>query len=253
MENKKITILMTVTLALVAVLLVFNFVGFGAATPVSANIQTFDEDVIAVYGQGKISIQPDVAYITCGIENLDADPQQAQDYNAAQMDKVMDSIRNAGIDDADIQTMQYNVSQNYDYSNNERKVIGYRVTNTVRVRIKDIESAGDIIKAVYDAGANRFDGIQFDIIERQEAYIEALDTAMERALQKAEKMAANADRKITGIVSIQESGTNSSPYYSSLSNFAVADTVEMESYDGGSISSGEMEISATVNVVYRLD
>ncbi len=142
MENKKITILLIVTLVMVAVLLVFNFVGFadfGKTTAVSANAAAGD-DVIAVYGQGKISIKPDVAYITFGVENLDIDPQQAQDYNAAQMDKVITALAGKGIQDADIQTTQYNVYQEYDYTNNERNVIGYRVTNTVRVKLSALKA-----------------------------------------------------------------------------------------------------------------
>ena len=75
---------------------------------------------------------------------------------------------------------------------------------------------------------------------------------MERALEKAEKMADNAGRKIASIVSIQESGGDSSTHYTSLSNFAIAETDTLESYNSGSISSGEMEISAVVNVVYRI-
>jgi uncharacterized protein YggE len=248
--NKSI-ILNIVILAIAVVILIFSILSMtkpGAPTAAGvAGGQT--PDVITVYGQGKISIKPDVAYITLGVRTTNIDAKAAQDNNASQMDAVMNALKSAGVKDADIQTASYNVYQQYDYSDGTEKSIGYEVTNLVRVTVVDVERAGEIISVTAKAGANRFDGIWFDVIDRDEAYIEAMDMALARALQKAEQLAKSTGRKIDGVVSVQESGTVT-PYYQAV-NY-VSDAVSYESGSASPISSGQLEISATVNVVYRL-
>ncbi len=256
MDNKKTTILLCVILTLVAVTL--GYVLISGNTKAVAAVGTAGtsgapaEDSITVFGQGIVYIKPDIAYIALGYENLDKDPKKAQDDNSAQMDKILKAVKAAGIEDAAMQTSQYSVNQDYDYANNKKEIIGYRVTNTIRVTVKDVAKAGDIIKAAYDAGSNLFNGISFDIIKRQESYIEALDIAMERAKEKADNLAQGSGRSITGIINIVESSPSYSPY-NTASNFAYAQAAPMADYAGGAISSGELQISATVNITYRLN
>lgn len=247
--NKNI-ILNIATLVIVVVVLIFSILSTtnGSAPTAAAGSET--QDTIAVYGQGKISLQPDVAYITLGVRTLNVDAQTAQENNAVQMDAVIDALTSAGIEGSNIQTVSYNVYQQYDYSEGEEKLRGYEVTNIVQVTIEDVDRAGEIISITAKAGANRFAGIRFDILARQEAYIEAMDMALARALQKAEQLAKSTGRKIEGVISVQESGV-ATPYYSAATNF-VSDSAVFAEQSAGSISSGEMQISATVNVVYRL-
>jgi uncharacterized protein YggE len=255
MDNKKTTVLLYVTLTLVAITLGCVFISGSAKAVAATTAGTADdpaEDSITVFGQGVVYIKPDVAYITLGYENLDKDPKKAQDDNSAQMDKIIKAVKDAGIEDADIQTSRYNVNQDYDYVNDKKEILGYRVTNTILVTVKDVAKAGDVIKAAYDAGSNLFDGITFDIIKRQESYLKALDIAMERAKEKAEKLARGSGRSITGVINIVESSPAYSPYYT-LSNFAYAQPAAAADNAGGAISSGELQISATVNVTYRLN
>ena len=246
----KNTILSIATLVVVVVVLVFSILSMTNVSAPATASGSKTQDTIAVYGQGKISLQPDVAYITLGVRTLNEDAQIAQENNAVQMDAVIGALTSAGIDGSDIQTVSYNVYQQYDYSEGEEKPRGYEVTNIVQVTITDVDRAGEIISITASAGANRFAGIRFDVIARQEAYIEAMDMALARALQKAEQLAKSTGRKIEGVISVQESGA-ASPVYSSLTNF-VSDSAAFAEQSSASISSGQLEISAIVNVVYRL-
>jgi uncharacterized protein YggE len=260
MDNKKIAILLIVTLVLVAVMLVFSFVtGTVKVSGLQASASGAPDgakDSVAVYGEGKVSINPDVAYITLGYENIDADPQKAQDDNTAQMSKIIAAVKGAGIADSDIQTSQYYVGMDY-YSDNTVK--DYRVTDTTDVTITDIGKAGSIIKVAYDSGANLFYGIKFDIIKRQDAYIQALDLAMSRAEEKAKKLASDTGRSIAGVIGVQESqSASNAPYYypsSQLSNYAIsqAPSNSQSGNTNGTITSGKLEITAIVNVTYRLN
>lgn len=211
-------------------------------------------DSVEVYGQGKVSINPDVAYVTLGYQNTNADPQKAQDDSAAQMDKIIAAVKNSGVLDADIQTSQYYVSPNYD--SNNRTVKSYIVMDTINITIRDLKKSGSIIKAAYDSGANLFYGISFDLINRQDSYLQALDLAMSRAEEKAKKLAADSGRTIGSVVSIQEAQDSSSPYsypYSQYSNFVTSQAPSLSTSGSGSLFPGQIDITAIVTVTYKLN
>lgn len=254
MENMKSFILTVVTLTLVAVLLVYVFVTGtlkpGAVSAIASGT-TESADSVEVYGQGKVYVDPDVAYINLGYLNRDIDPQKAQEDNAAQIGKIIAAIKGSGISDSDIQTSQYYV--NTDYYDDNKSVKDFVVTNTVRVKVQPVENTGKIIKAGYDSGANLFYGVTFDLIKRQDSYLQALDMAMQRAQEKAKKLAADSGRNVGAVMSVNESQVSSSPYYySSSSNFVAS---ESPSYTGGggAVSSGQLEIMAVVTVTYKLN
>ncbi len=249
MQSKSIAIILSVLAVLTAVLLAVNLIGFKtseAAVPVYVSGSgEAAGDTVKVYGQGKISITPDQATITFGYRNKNADPQTAQEENKAQIKMIISAVKTAGLGNADLQTISYQVYRDWDKK--------FTVFNMMQVKIGDIEKTSSIIKAAYDAGANEFWDVRFDIIKRQEAYTDALRLAMGRAREKAEKLAADEGRKIAGVVSVEEGTQSSSYWYSSpYTNFVAEPSSSSGGYTDGGISSGEMEISAIVNVTYRL-
>lgn len=260
MESKKSILLPVITLALVAATLVFcifTAVNGSRALPVAVSIpgnenSVLKDDVVAVYGQGKMTVKPDVATMTFGVTTTNRDPKAAQDANAAVMEKVVAAVKSSGIADADIQTAYYNV---YPDNDNNGKILGYRVNNEMKVTVKQIEKAAAIIKAASDAGANIFSGIHFDILARQKAYTDALNLAVDRAREKAELLAGKDGRKISGVLEMEEASGTGTPYYSPYSNFVPGQSASnaMADYAQGVISSGEMEITAVVNMKYKLE
>jgi uncharacterized protein YggE len=250
MQNRYIAILLGLLSVLTAALLTVNLIGVGApkaATPVyvpgSGEVAT---DTVAVYGQGKVAIQPDQATITFGYENENADPKTAQEHNKTKMEQIVSAVMAEGITSADLQTVSYRV---YQHSDSRRFI----VRNMMQVKTGDLQKTSKIMKAAYDAGANEFWDVRFDIVNRQKAYTDALHLALERAREKAEKLADDEGRKVNGVVAIEEGTVSNSYWYSSpYSNFVSAPSSSSGGYTDGGISSGELEISAVVNVTYRL-
>lgn len=253
MDSKKMTVLLAVSILFSAVTLGYVVISDSTKTISTAapSVGAPAEDTITVYGQGIVYINPDIAYITFGYENTDTNPKKAQDDNALQMEKLIAAVKASGIVDTDIQTSQYNVYQEYDYTGNTKTIKGYRVTNTIQVKVRDVAKAGDTIEAAYNAGANLFNGIAFDIIDRQETYLNALDIALGRAEEKALKLASASGRRIAGVVSITESPSSSSGY-TPYSNFVYSSALAMAD-SSGAISSGELQITAVVSVTYNLN
>ena len=249
MQSKGIIIAICALAVLMCAVLAVSLISLSA--PESASVTAAagspeNANTVAVYGQGKIAITPDTATITFGYENSDADAKAAQDANKAQMDKIIKAVKKAGISESQIQTASYSVY--YDSSRNR-----FMVCNIMQVQIMDIEKTSVIIKAAADSGANEFRDVRFDIVKRQQAYTDALGLAMNRAREKAEKLAANEGKRVLDVLSIAEGTEDNSYWYSSpYTNFVSGASQSSGGYSDGGISSGEMEISALVNVVYRI-
>jgi len=251
MQSKSIVIILNVLTVLVAVLLTVNLIGIDKAKAADPTRMSGSgdaaADTVTVYGQGKVAIKPDQVTITFGYENENADPKVAQDDNKAKMEQIVSAVKAQGIQDADLQTVSYRVYQD---SNSKRFV----VCNMMQVKTGDVDKTSQIMKSAYNAGANEFWDVQFDIVKRQQAYTDALHLAMERAREKADKLAADEGRKVISVVTIEEGTVNNSYWYSSpYTNYVSASSSSSGGYSDGSISSGELEISAIVNVTYRLD
>lgn len=251
MQNRGIIIAISVLAALMCVVLAVSLIGlatapkFGGAITAAAGAAE-KTNTVAVYGQGKIAISPDMATITVGYENSDADAKAAQDANKAQMDKIMTAVKKAGVPESQMQTASYGV-----YRDNSRSK--FTVYNMVQVQITDIEKTSSILKAASDAGANSFWDVRFDILKRQQAYTDTLSLAMDRAREKAEKLAADEGKRVLDVLTIEEGTVDNSYWFSSpYTNFISGPSSSSGGYSDGGISSGEMEISAVVNVVYLI-
>ncbi len=247
MNNKGLTVLISITLALVCVLVGINMINDGVK--ISENKEN---DIVSVYGRGIVFLEPDVAYLSLGYENIDMDPKAAQAENAATMVKVIDAIKNAGIPIEDIQTSNYNVNQEFKNHGSEKTFVGYKVINYINVKVDEVERVNEIINISINAGANAFFGIEFSVIDRQQAYLDAMEIALERAKEKAQIYAQKEGRNISDVLSIDEGSAPSlsrSPYNNVSLSYARDASGALE----GAIATGQVEIIATVTVVYALD
>jgi len=162
-------------------------------------------------------------------------------------DAVITAIKDMGISEDRIETVQYSVQPNYDWD--RRMTVGYRVTNMVQVEILDLRTRasiiGDIIDTATDAGANNIQGISFgltdDVIDEleREAYVLALGDAS----GKAQLIAETLELTITGVHSVSESTYYP---YSPYRDVAVA----FESGASTPIIEGSLSISVTVQVAF---
>ncbi len=203
---------------------------------------------IAVSGMGKVTLTPDIAYISIGVHTENKDARRAVDDNNAQSTSLMTALQKAGVDSKDIRTTNFSI-----YPRQERdskgEVIGitYVVDNTVYVTVRDLDNIGTLLNAAVDAGANNIGGIQFDIADRTAAYQQALEAAMNDARAQAEVLAGAAGVEVGEVQQI-----NASVGYAPPPIVRKAAGMEMAMADSVPISAGQMEVSVTVNVVFGI-
>lgn len=200
---------------------------------------------ITVTGQGKSTMKPDVAFITLGVETQNIDVAKARAANNIAMAKVKNAVKGFGVADEDITTTNYNI---YPYYDEKGSVVqGYRVENTINVRVKDLTKLGDLLTAASTAGANTAYGISFDVQDHTSAYNEALGFAMDDAARRAKTMADALGVKLGKAIVITESSSSPGPVKPGMSEgLAGAKDAAVPT------SSGTVDITASVSVVYEI-
>jgi len=215
-----------------------------------------DDRIIRVSGNATVSLAADTATIQIGVNTRNESVKDAQAENAALMAAVMKALQDAGIEDKDIVTSQFNVYTDYDYSTsvlgNETRRQFYCVQNNVSVTIHDLSQIGKVLDAAMDAGANTTYGITFSSTQENAAYQKALTRAVEDAMQKAQVLAAAAQVELTGLVSMTTMDSGSSLYrqaYGVSNIYAYYDTAPAAAKTA--ITTGDVSVSAQVVLEYE--
>lgn len=239
---------------LALVLVMVSLAGCGPSTTIKESIEGINisnqQEGIWVSGTGEVSAVPDIVDLRLGIEATETSVAEAQTQAAEAMDDVMAALTSNGVAAKDVQTQYFSIRQvtRWDWDWEEEVVIGYRVTNTVAVTIRDVDKVGSIIDAVAEAGGDlaRIDSINFSVDDPSEYYDEVREEAMADAKVKAEELARLAGVGLGKPTYISESTYVPRVYPQ------VAIEMEVVALATTPISPGEAEISLTVQVGYAI-
>lgn len=207
-------------------------------------------DTITIEGQGKVQAIPDVAAVDIGLNTEKADVKTAQRENTEKMNAITKQIKGLGVEDKDIQTTNYQIYPRYDYTQSGQKLRGYQVSQSARIKIRDLSKIGAILAAVGESGANQVSGVSFTIDDPEVLRQQAREKALENAKAKAEALANKAGVRLGKIVSFSEYGSAPAPmpYY--------AKGMALEMGGGGEsapdVQSGTLDIEVNVNVSYEI-
>ncbi len=215
---------------------------------------------IWVSGTGKVAVSPDIAMLRLGIETQEVRVSEAQAKASEAMDKVMAALTESGVAEKDMQTQNFRIRQRtrWDEEQQQEVVVGYRVTNDVVAKIRDMEKIGDIIDAVVAAGGDftRIDDLGFSVEDPSAYYDEAREKAMADAKAKAEKTAGLAGMKLGEPTYINESAIT--PYLGGMGYEMMAAPMPAPApapiiVETPSISPGEIEIRVNMQIAYSID
>ena len=203
---------------------------------------------IGVSGTGKISGTPDTAIASVGVEITSTTLAQATSDAATRMNAVIAKIKDMGVDAKDITTISYSV--NPQTSNPKEgelpRIVGYRVTNIVQVKIRKIDDAGKILDAAIAAGANSLNSLSFTIDDPSSLESQARTKAVQDAMAKAKTLAEAANVKLGRIISITET-VAPRPIFAREAFAAPA-----AASAPGPIETGQNEISVSVEMHFEI-
>jgi len=228
----------------------------GETSGLKVNLNSQQEG-IWVSGRGEVAAVPDLATLRLGIEAQEASVAEAKAKASEAMERVMTALADSGVAEKDIQTQNFRIRQRtrWDDMLQDEVVVGYRVTNDVIAKIRDLEKTGDVIDAVVAAGGDytRIDDLNFSVDDPTAYYDEAREQAMADAKGKAEKIADLAGMKLGDATYITESSSSSLYNYISygMAMPSPAPTPAMVT-ETPPISPGEVEISINMQVAYSI-
>ena len=212
-----------------------------------ADDQPIGQRTLNVRGEGTASAVPDMAWLRLGVDTQAAQAQAALRANADAMSKVIAALKTDGVADKDVQTSNLSITPLYpDDPKKPRVVVGYRVGNTLTVRIRDLKQSGTIVDQVVALGSNDIAGIRFDVDDPTAAENEARAAAIRDAIAKAKLYAASAGVKLGAIVKIAEGTTgNLAP---AIRQYAMAPAAPVST----PVESGELTFHAVVDVTWSI-
>ena len=216
---------------------------------------------IWVTGQATITVEPDLALLTIGVETRAETVAGARAEAADAMEAIVEAVKEHGLEDEDVQTQSFNIWPEYVYPEigsgeirgNQPVLVGYTVRNTAAIKIRDIDSVGIIIDDVARAGGDttRIDGIGFSIEDPESFMAQLREEAVENAREKAEHLASLSDVSLGDLTFISEVGGRA-PIARSFADEAFA-AAEAAPAAITPISGGELQLGLGVQAVFEIE
>lgn len=201
---------------------------------------------ISITATGTVTAEPDMALIRAGVVSEATSAADALKQNSAVMQTILDGLKKAGVADKDIQTSRFDVQPRYTQpkSSGARRIAGYEVVNQVTVVVRKLEGLGALVDKLVSLGANRFDGIQFEVSGFEEKKDEARRDAMKNAFRMAKLYAEAGSATLGDVLQITEgTGSTGGPVMMGRARGTLA-TVP--------VAPGEMELEVQVHVTWAL-
>jgi uncharacterized protein len=212
---------------------------------------------ISVTGDGRVSADPDLAVVRLGFSAQAAEAAAVQNQVNERMQKVIEAVKEI-VPREQIQTSSLNLYPVYseqrpirgeDPQPQEPRIVGYRSDMSVVVRVKELARVGDVIDAGLAAGANRLDGISFELENETQARAQALQRAVRSAQEKARAIAAALDVELMGVAEAIEGGAQViSPMYDRAAGMEMLRAQAA----GTPVEGGQIQVNASVTLRYRM-
>lgn len=231
--------------------LLFLYSKFGPSLPISVLTQTKGEPMM-VTETGKVTVVPDIAKVSLGIEAQGLILKQVQDEVNLKSKKLTDALKKLDVDEKDIKTTNYNVSPEYDYQQTPYKINGYRVSTNYEVKITNFDKVNDVLTVATSAGANVVGNISFEVNDKTKTDMtqKAREEAVKLAKAKAEGLAKAAGITLGKIINVTESTGYDYPRPVIMLDKAVG--MGGGQPETANITPGETEIQVTVTLSYSL-
>ena len=215
---------------------------------------------IWVTGQGKLSLDPDLALVSIGVEAIADTVAEARDEAATAIEGILAAVKTHGLVEKDVQTLSFNIWPRYEFPEvvddgmkvRKQILVGYTVNNTAIVKIRDMSEIGVIIDDIADAGMDttRINGINFTVEDSSPYMAELREAAVLDALAKATHFAQLTGVFVGSLTFISEIGSGTPM----VSDFQESGFARMAASPAPTtaISSGELELNLNIQVVFEI-
>lgn len=250
----EVLLLIAAAMVILSVFSGFQGVQARAAQPqvqATPNVEDSMNRTVSVSGSGRVSVTPDEATITIGVETRAETAAEALEQNNEQMQALITTLTGEDIAREDIRTQDLQLYPQYREVTDPTsvpQVVGYNATNTLLVTVRDLAQLGTMLDAAVQAGSNRIYGIQFSVSDQVAATDQARSQALADARHKAEQLATLVNGTLGEVISVTESSQVPVPFYGGGGGVQM-DRAAAEV----PIEPGSQLVEVTLQVVYALN
>lgn len=220
--------------------------------------QQYEVKTITVSATGEIYTAPDLAIVDLSVVTEAKTVAEAMSENTKKMNTIIDAAKKQGVEDKDLKTTNFYISPRYEWYQEEkclyppcpsgkRVLVGYEITQTLQVKIRDLTKIGAILQGATDAGANQVGDLQLTNDKQDELKKQARDEAIQKAKTKAQDLAEQLGVKLVRITNFNESGVVPTPIY------MMEKAVGMGGAEAPQIQTGQNKIEVTVSITYEIN
>jgi len=208
--------------------------------------------LVSVTGSGEVKAQPDMAYVTLGVEARRPTLAEARAEVNATVERLLALTRELRIEPKFVDSTRLQVQPDYrwDEKSSSQVLLGYVVSRQVDVELHDLDRLGTLLERSVSAGVNQVGGVRLDSSRRKELERAALTQAVDDARLNADALARAAGAKLGTVQSLSTTGTMPVPMYAeramSVAAAPMADAAEK------SYQSSEMKFTASVSAQFAL-
>lgn len=216
-------------------------------------------DTITVTGNGQATMAPDIATVTFTVQNTATAVADAQSKTTKQANSAIDYVKSQGIAEKDVSTLSYDISPQYSYGQpcaagelcpnyypGSPKITGYQVSETIQVKVRDLDSVGTLLGGLGDQGVQNVSGPSFALDDPTAGNDAARADAIAKAKAQAATLASQLGVRLGKIVNFSES-TGSYPYPVMYAGGATADSAKSVAPQ---VPTGENTYNSTVSITY---
>lgn len=228
-------------------LVVFNQLGVNLPVRVE-NLITQKNELFTISGEGKVVVVPDLAYVSLGIEKQGTTVGEAQQAINEINNRLVEKLRSLGVKEEDIETENYQIFPQYDWSSGKQKITGYQALTTLKVKIYSLERVNRVIDEATFVGVNHVYGVNFDVKDKEKYFDQARKKAVEEAKKKANQASKIAGFRLGKIVNYTEEIPTDETY----PRFLGMGSIE-KSKENTEVQPGSQEIKVRVSLSYQIE
>lgn len=218
----------------------------------------YPSSTITVEGTGTGTAIPNLATVSFSVTEEGTTVADAQGKATEKTDAALAAVKDLAIEEKDVKTLSYNVYPKYEnvYCANgycpERspKIIGYEVSQTVEVKVRDTAKAGDVLQALGTLNVQNISGPNFTVDEDEDLKSVAREEAITEAKAKAKTLAKELGVSLGKVVSYYENPGYPTPYYGYGGKGEMA--MDAVAQSAPALPAGEQETTVTVSITYEI-
>ncbi len=223
----------------------------------------YPSNIVSVNGTGEVYTVPDVASFSFSVIEEGKTVKEAQDKASTKINSIIDAVKALDVDDKDIKTTGYNSYPKYEYTGgyctngycppSKQTLTGYEVTQSITVKVRKTDTAGDVLTKVGGLGAQNISGLDFVVDDMDKARDEARAKAIANAKAKAKVLANTLGVKLDTIVSFYESGDYQPPIMYGMGGMELkAQAMDASANVAPQLPTGENKVVSNVTITYEI-